>query len=27
MERGDAGDVFLMHPWTFHAPAPNCGST
>jgi hypothetical protein len=23
---GDAGDVFLMHPWTFHAPSPNCGS-
>jgi ectoine hydroxylase-related dioxygenase (phytanoyl-CoA dioxygenase family) len=22
---GDAGDVVLMHPWTFHAPAPNCG--
>jgi ectoine hydroxylase-related dioxygenase (phytanoyl-CoA dioxygenase family) len=24
---GAAGDVFLMHPWTLHAPAPNCGST
>ena len=23
---GEAGDVMLMHPWTFHAPAPNCGS-
>jgi ectoine hydroxylase-related dioxygenase (phytanoyl-CoA dioxygenase family) len=22
---GAAGDVILMHPWTFHAPAPNCG--
>ncbi len=22
---GDAGDVFLMHPWTLHAPAANCG--
>jgi ectoine hydroxylase-related dioxygenase (phytanoyl-CoA dioxygenase family) len=21
-----AGDVVLMHPWTFHAPAPNCGA-
>jgi hypothetical protein len=21
---GEAGDVVLMHPWTFHAPAPNC---
>ena len=24
---GEAGDVVLMHPWTFHAPAPNCGRT
>jgi ectoine hydroxylase-related dioxygenase (phytanoyl-CoA dioxygenase family) len=24
---GVTGDVVLMHPWTFHAPAPNCGST
>ena len=23
---GDAGDVVLMHPWIFHAAAPNCGS-
>jgi ectoine hydroxylase-related dioxygenase (phytanoyl-CoA dioxygenase family) len=23
---GTAGDVVLMHPWTFHAPSPNCGS-
>jgi hypothetical protein len=23
---GAAGDVVLMHPWTFHAPAPNCGT-
>jgi hypothetical protein len=22
---GVAGDVILMHPWMFHAPAPNCG--
>ncbi len=22
---GSIGDVILMHPWTFHAPAPNCG--
>lgn len=22
---GVTGDVILMHPWTFHAPAPNCG--
>jgi hypothetical protein len=21
---GEVGDVVLMHPWTFHAPAPNC---
>lgn len=21
---GTIGDVILMHPWTFHAPAPNC---
>ncbi|HYL37575.1 MAG TPA: phytanoyl-CoA dioxygenase family protein [Bryobacteraceae bacterium] len=21
---GAPGDVVLMHPWTFHAPAPNC---
>jgi len=19
------GDVIVLHPWTFHAPAPNCG--
>jgi phytanoyl-CoA dioxygenase PhyH len=24
---GAPGDLFLMHPWTFHAPSPNCGST
>jgi Phytanoyl-CoA dioxygenase (PhyH) len=24
---GAPGDVILMHPWTFHAPAPNCGQT
>ena len=24
---GTPGDVILMHPWTFHAPAPNCGRT
>lgn len=23
---GEAGDVILMHPWVFHAAAPNCGS-
>jgi hypothetical protein len=23
---GEAGDVMFMHPWTFHAPAPNCSS-
>jgi hypothetical protein len=23
---GEAGDLVLMHPWTFHAPAPNCSS-
>ena len=23
---GEAGDVVLMHPWIFHAAAPNCGS-
>ena len=22
---GEPGDVFLMHPWLFHAGAPNCG--
>ncbi|MGH8176573.1 MAG: phytanoyl-CoA dioxygenase family protein [Steroidobacter sp.] len=22
---GAPGDVILMHPWTLHAPAPNCG--
>ena len=22
---GEAGDVILMHPWIFHAAAPNCG--
>jgi hypothetical protein len=21
---GATGDIILMHPWTFHAPAPNC---
>jgi hypothetical protein len=24
---GAPGEVILMHPWTFHAPAPNCGQT
>jgi ectoine hydroxylase-related dioxygenase (phytanoyl-CoA dioxygenase family) len=24
---GATGDVILMHPWMFHAPAPNCGPT
>jgi ectoine hydroxylase-related dioxygenase (phytanoyl-CoA dioxygenase family) len=24
---GEPGDLFLMHPWAFHAPSPNCGST
>lgn len=24
---GAPGDLFLMHPWAFHAPAPNCGPT
>ena len=24
---GVPGEVFLMHPWTFHDPSPNCGST
>jgi ectoine hydroxylase-related dioxygenase (phytanoyl-CoA dioxygenase family) len=23
---GEAGDVILMHPWCFHAPAPNCAT-
>jgi hypothetical protein len=22
---GDAGDVFVMHPWLIHAPSANCG--
>jgi len=22
---GDPGDVWLMHPWTLHAPSVNCG--
>jgi phytanoyl-CoA dioxygenase PhyH len=22
---GEPGDVWLMHPWTLHAPAPSCG--
>lgn len=22
---GEPGDVFVMHPWLLHAPAPNCG--
>jgi len=22
---GEPGDVFAMHPWLLHAPAPNCG--
>ena len=21
---GEPGDVIVMHPWVFHAPAPNC---
>lgn len=24
---GEPGDAFLMHPWQFHAPAPNCGAS
>jgi hypothetical protein len=24
---GVPGDIILMHPWTFHAPAPNCALT
>ncbi|MCC6615237.1 MAG: phytanoyl-CoA dioxygenase family protein [Anaerolineae bacterium] len=24
---GSPGDVILMHPWAFHAPSPNCGTT
>jgi len=23
---GEPGDVYLMHPWLLHAPAPNCGA-
>jgi hypothetical protein len=23
---GESGDVILMHPWAFHAPAPNCAT-
>lgn len=23
---GAPGDAFLMHPWQFHAPSPNCGA-
>ena len=23
---GEPGDVLAMHPWTLHAPAPNCGT-
>jgi len=23
---GEPGDVWVMHPWMLHAPAPNCGS-
>jgi hypothetical protein len=23
---GEPGDVFAMHPWLLHAPAPNCGA-
>lgn len=23
---GEAGDVWLMHPWMLHAPSANCGS-
>jgi hypothetical protein len=23
---GEPGDVILMHPWTFHAAAPNCSA-
>ena len=23
---GESGDVILMHPWIFHAAAPNCGN-
>lgn len=24
---GNAGDIVLMHPWTFHAPSMNCDTT
>ncbi len=24
---GEAGDVFLMHPWQLHGPSPNCGTS
>jgi hypothetical protein len=23
---GEPGDVWVMHPWILHAPAPNCGA-
>jgi hypothetical protein len=23
---GEPGDVWVMHPWLLHAPAPNCGA-
>jgi len=23
---GEPGDVYAMHPWLLHAPAPNCGA-
>jgi hypothetical protein len=23
---GEPGDVAVMHPWAFHAPAPNCAT-
>src|SRR6185369_12382070 len=24
---GSPGDIILMHPWAFHAPSANCGTT
>jgi len=24
---GEPGDAVLLHPWLFHAPAPNCGTS
>ena len=25
--KGKPGDVFIMHPWLFHAPSRNCTTT